>query len=192
MSPWFVFICTKDSARKHAIISASCQSVKLSPLELNWILEMLNSFWPFWLITKVWCALHTCLYTTGFKKGCWKKKGRKCTRQSQKVIWASSNQWISTSQIKNKQLSNLWSLFMQWYFLRFPCKSCGQGTMTWKLPTIPLGFVSCTFPLFLTTFLKQLFTKKKMYSKYFNKKRMIILGLKKREIVAVVHQVRFI
>ena len=34
--------------------------------------------------------------------------------------------------------------------------------------------------------------KKKMYSKYFNKKRMIILGLKNREIVAVVHQVRFI
>lgn len=34
--------------------------------------------------------------------------------------------------------------------------------------------------------------EKKMYSKYFNKKRMIILGLKKREIVAVVHQVRFI
>ena len=34
--------------------------------------------------------------------------------------------------------------------------------------------------------------KKKMYAKYFNKKRMIILGLKKREIVAVVRQVRFI
>ena len=34
--------------------------------------------------------------------------------------------------------------------------------------------------------------KKKTYSKYFNKKRMIILGLKNREIVAVVHQVRFI
>ena len=29
--------------------------------------------------------------------------------------------------------------------------------------------------------------KKKMYSKYLNKKHMIILGLKKREIVAVVH-----
>lgn len=36
------------------------------------------------------------------------------------------------------------------------------------------------------------YKKKKMYSKYFNKKRMIILGLKNREIVAVVHQVRFI
>ena len=36
------------------------------------------------------------------------------------------------------------------------------------------------------------YKKKKMYSQYFNKKCMIILGLKKREIVAVVRQVRFI
>ena len=161
MSPWFVFICTKDSARKHAIISASCQSVKLSPLELNWILEMLNSFWPFWLITKVWCALHTCLYTTGFKKGCWKKKGRKCTRQSQKVIWASSNQWISTSQkkINNYQICDPCSCSDT--FSDFPANPVVKEPWPENYPQYLWGLFHALFHFFWQPFSNSFLQKKK-------------------------------